>query len=363
MAKVHLATFKGHPALDVRWPDGIRSKIKIRAGQNGEELLLRIRLAILDGSWPAVRASLMVPAQQRSTTPGSFTAMADDYYKAWVLTHNKSTASKKGFLERFKQRFASVPPKAFHLLHVDRYVRWRQKAGVKNASINRELSALRHMFTWAVKRGYIEKNPIADMEKLQEQEWAGPKPTSEIVEAVFEKLDPRFVPVFVVIRETGARRGEVLSLQHWQIDRQERLITFAKRTKNGKNTVAPLTQRALEAIDSIPPLAGCPYVFYNPETGDRWHDARRPWEAARKAAGYPWLRVRDLRPAFGIEASELGAPMHYIQSALGHGSVAVTERYYAKYDPRSAARQLLKVIEGGRQQKKETGTKTGTWGE
>ena len=68
-------------------------------------------------------------------------------------------------------------------------------------------------------------------------------------------------------------------------------------------------------------------------------------------------------PAFGIEASDLGAPMHYFQSALGHGSVAVTERYYAKYDPRSAARQLLKVIEGGRQKKQETGTKTGTYGE
>jgi integrase len=87
---------------------------------------------------------------------------------------------------------------------------------------------------------------------------------------------------------------------------------------------------------------------------------RKPWEKARSKAGYPWLRVRDLRPAFGIAASELGAPMHYIQSALGHGSVAVTERYYAKYDPKSAAKQLLRLIEGG---KVKTGTKTGTWGE
>ena len=88
----------------------------LTAGQNGEELLLRIQLAILDGSWPAVRASLMVPAQQRSTTPGSFSAMADDYYTAWVLTHNKSTASKKGFLERFKQRFA------FQFVQLFRYI-------------------------------------------------------------------------------------------------------------------------------------------------------------------------------------------------------------------------------------------------
>ena len=112
------------------------------------------------------------------------------------------------------------------------------------------------------------------------------------------------------------------------------------------------------------------YMFFN-EVGTRFEPARpviRPVfdagvDEALEAAGYPWLRFRDLRPAFGIEASELGAPMHNIQSALGHSSVAVTERYYAKYDPRSAARQLLKVIEGGRQKKQETGTKTGTYGE
>jgi hypothetical protein len=42
------------------------------------------------------------------------------------------------------------------------------------------------------------------------------------------------------------------------------------------------------------------------------------------------------------------------------GTVAVIERYYAKYDSKSAAKQLLRLIEGG---KVKTGTKTGTWGE
>jgi integrase len=149
-------------------------------------------------------------------------------------------------------------------------------------------------------------------------------------------------------RETGARRDEVLSLQHWQIDRVNKVVTFAKRTKNGKSTVAPLTDRALEAIDSIPALPGCPYVFYNSETRDRWFDARKPWVAARKAAGYPWLRVRDLRPAFGIEAAEKGVPMHFIQSALGHSSVAVTERYYTKFAPNNAANVLRETVESAR---------------
>ncbi len=66
--------------------------------------------------------------------------------------------------------------------------------------------------------------------------------------------------------------------------------------------------------------------------------------------------------AFAIEASELGAPKRFIQSGPGHGSVAVTEKYYAKYAPENAARQLLRVIEGGRNSK-VTGTKTGTTGD
>ena len=70
--------------------------------------------------------------------------------------------------------------------------------------------------------------------------------------------------------------------------------------------------------------------------------------------------MRDLRPAFGIAASELGAPTHYIQSALGHVSVTVTQMYYAKYDPKSAAKQLLRLIEGG---KAQMGTQNGYLGE
>ena len=56
--------------------------------------------------------------------------MTDEYYETWVITHNKAASCKKSFLERFKRRFSSVPPQAFRLIHVDQYVRWRQKAGL-----------------------------------------------------------------------------------------------------------------------------------------------------------------------------------------------------------------------------------------
>ncbi len=82
--------------------------------------------------------------------------------------------------------------------------------------------------------------------------------------------------------------------------------------------------------------------------GTRRVDVRKPWRAAREAAGYPWLRIRDLRPAFGIEASDLRVPMHFIQSVLGHSSVAVTEKYYAKFHPAAAAGEVRRALEAGR---------------
>ena len=245
-------------------------------------------------------------------------------------------------------RWGKKPFRSINLTDVDKYVSDRKSDGVINATINRELACLSHLCTWARKRGYLSRNPLEDYEKLKEQEWAGPKPTDEAIRAVFNCLDTRFVPVFRFIRETGARRGEVLSLEHWQIDRASRQVEFARRTKNGKNRLVGLTDQALEALDAVPPLPGCPHVFYNPETGTRWYDCRRPWEKAREAAGYPWLRIRDLRPALAIEVSEYGGEMHFLQSVLGHSSVAVTEKHYAKFSPGSAARATLRLIEGGR---------------
>ncbi len=204
-----------------------------------------------------------------------------------VLARNRSVESKRTFIRRFKKRFGKLPLRVLSLRHADKYVIERKRDGVKNSTINRELACLRHLLEWSVERGYLDRNPLSKFEKLEEQEWASEAATNEIIEAVFAELDPLLVPVFVLIRETGARRGEVLGLEHWQVNRERREILFAKRTKSSKNRLVPIGDRAMEALDSIPSLEGCSYVFYDPLTGTRWKTARSQWERAREAAGYP----------------------------------------------------------------------------
>ena len=67
---------------------------------------------------------------------------------------------------------------------------------------------------------------------------------------------------------------------------------------------------------------------------------------AREAAGYPWLRIHDLRHAYGIKLAERGCPMHFISEVMGHHSLDYTRRQYARFSPESAAKAVLKSLEG-----------------
>ncbi|MFB3906732.1 MAG: tyrosine-type recombinase/integrase [Acidobacteriota bacterium] len=87
----------------------------------------------------------------------------------------------------------------------------------------------------------------------------------------------------------------------------------------------PLTEAAIAAIHELPPPEECPYVFYDPATGERPKECRKAWEPAREKAGVPELQVKDLRRDYAIRLAEAGADMHDIQQVLGHSSVATTD--------------------------------------
>ncbi|MDA2931498.1 site-specific integrase [Acidobacteria bacterium AH-259-O06] len=164
--------------------------------------------------------------------------------------------------------------------------------------------------------------------------------------------------LFIFIRETGCRREEALSLQHWQVQRESRLVVFSEDTKSRKFRYVPLTEAAIEAVDTLQPIEDCPYVFYSLKSGNRWYDCRKPWEQAREKVGLPQVQVKDLRRHYAIELAENGADMHDIQQVLGHASVSTTEKYYAQFSPRHSARRILKVLEGGKRSRNGNKTET-----
>jgi integrase len=216
------------------------------------------------------------------------------------------------------------------------------------------------MYEWAIKRGYLEFNPVSKIERLEEVEWVGERPDESVIDDIFGKLNPRATPVFTFMRETGCRRGEAISLKWSQVDYARAQVVFHSNTKNGRSRQVPLTQAALCAIAAMPKRGET--VFYHPDTMKIWNgdSIAIPWEKARGLVKSD-LRIHDLRHAFGIKLAEEGCPMHYISEVLGHHSIDFTRKHYAKFSPESASRAVLRVLQGTKGAKAAAG-RTGVSG-
>ena len=331
--------------IDLPWPDGIRKRITMPDEKKANEISLRFQSARVDGTWRELRKKLGMEERNQVMT---FEEFGSVYLEEYVKSYNRAYKGKASRIRILGQKLGRIPIDSIQSQNITQFVNWRKRKNLNNRTINRDLIVLGHMLSWGVREHYLESNPLPEIQKLREIQWVGQRPTEEVLDAVFEELDPRVVPLFIFLRETGCRLEEGLSVKHFQISLTTTppVIVFSDNTKNGKDRQVPLTQRAIAAIQSMPKASK--YVFYHPESLTRWKNCRKLWNATREKAGYPWLRIHDLRHAYAIRLAEAGCEMHFISEILGHHSIDFTRKQYAKFSPQSAARAVLRVLEGGK---------------
>ena len=335
---------------DRRWPDGTRFRRVMPNRTSAKNIDARIHAAIAEGTWRKLREDLKRGVAREEKLADFAYRYLDDYCKVY----NRRWKRKLTSIRPLTEKLGNLPVRELRPEHLYTYIRWRKERNtdITNASINRDITILKHMLEYARELGVIRRSHIRDFKKLQELRKERPRATGEQVDFVLSCLPERLQPVFGFMRETGCRLEEGLSVMHHQIRRDELIVVFTDNTKSGKFRFVPLTQRCLEHIDAYPVLPGCPHVFWNENTRTRYKNLYKYWYEARKEAGMEWFQIKDLRRHFGIILSESGAEMHVIQAVLGHSSVTTTEEYYAHFSPAHAAKRALTVLEG-------KGTKTG----
>ncbi|MBI4454732.1 MAG: tyrosine-type recombinase/integrase [Acidobacteria bacterium] len=329
---------------DRRWPDGTRFRRVMPNRKLAADLDARIHASVVEGTWHRLKGRL----ERGAPKSEKLSEFADRYLDEYCKAQNRCWKRKMTSLKPLKKKLGHLPLAAIRPKHVYAYIRWRkeQNKDISNASINRDVTILKHMLKFAREVGAVRKTRVRSMKKLPELRRERPKAADEQVDGLLASLPEQLRPLFGFIRETGCRLEEGLSVKHHQIRRNERMVVFTDNTKSGKFRLVPLTEKCLEHIDSSPALPGCPYVFWNENTRTRYKDVHDSFHQARDEAGLPWFQIKDLRRHYGIVLSESGAEMHVIQAVLGHSSVATTEKYYAHFSPTFAARRALTVLEG-----------------
>jgi integrase len=216
---------------------------------------------------------------------------------------------------------------------VRQYTADRQAAGAANATINRELAALKRMFTLAVQAGKLHAKPHIPM--LRENNVRRGFFEPEQFEAVRAALPAALQPLVTFAYLTGWRmKSEILPLEWRQVDWTGRVVRLDPgTTKNREGRSFPFTA-ALEAV-----LKGqlaeherlkkakkiVPLVFHR--GGKRISDLRRAWETACKAAGCPGRIPHDFRRTAVRNLERAGVSRSAAMAMVGHKTEAIYRRY------------------------------------
>jgi integrase len=221
---------------------------------------------------------------------------------------------------------SSVPVRA--------YIIARQEGGASAGEINRELTALKRMFTLSVQAGKLLYRPHIPM--LKERNVRTGFFELEAFLAVCAKLPAPLQPVVTFAYLTGWRiADEVLPLEWRRVDLQAGEVRLDRgTTKNDEGRVFPITDDLREVLieqrqerERLQREKGvlCPYVFHR--EGKPIKRFEKAWKAACVAAGCPGRIPHDLRRTAARNMVRAGVPERVAMELTGHKTRSVFERY------------------------------------
>ncbi len=199
-------------------------------------------------------------------------------------------------------------------------------------STNRIIILSRYIFNCAIKwetQGIV-KNPTSGIELYPENNKRERYLTNDEAVKLFEVLEQseakQLKYIISMLLLTGARKNEVLHAKWSDFDLERRLwkIEF---NKSGRTRYVPISDGSIQVLEAVPRIAGCEYVFANPDTKKPFVSIFYAWDTARKRAGLPDLRIHDLRHSFASFLINGGRSLYEVQKILGHTQVKTTQRY------------------------------------
>lgn len=211
----------------------------------------------------------------------------------------------------------------------------QKEAGLKPATINHHLAALRAYLDWAVSKGLLPDNPVR-VRNVEYPEtsprWLDERQFHRLLRAVQKDNNKRNTAIVQLLRHAGLRIGELCSLALSDLKLGERKGKVIVRSGKGRRyREVPLNKdvrRALRDYLAERPQVDDPQVFI----GQRGNGIQ---ERAVQNLVRKYARIADLgtvtphmlRHTFGKGLLDKGVPMVTVQKLMGHKRLDSTARY------------------------------------
>ena len=224
---------------------------------------------------------------------------------------------------------------------------WRESWVCKPSTQVRLLQQLRAFFSHAVRAGWIDASPMAELKPPRSRSKpVMPLSRDEVASLIAAasqagKLKER--ALILLMRYSGLAIRDAVTLRRDAIDNQG--ILTLRRAKSGELVIVPLHYLAIEALEQIS-QPGQLHFFWTaksqPETVTNYWRTRLNLVA--RIAGVKDFRTHRLRHTFAVELLKAKLPIKQVSTLLGHSSVITTERDYAQWDV-SRRDQLVEIME------------------
>jgi integrase len=256
-----------------------RESSKSKKESDAIRLLKKREGSIVENRFPGLRVEKI-----------RYEELAKDFLNDYRVNGKRSIERAEMSLKHLKKYFEGMRAIDITTDQIRAYILQRQEEGAENGTINRELAALKRMFSLA---GQMTPPKVANVPYIPHLE------ENNVRQGYFEhqeylalrKALPAYLkPVVSMAYNTGMRKQEILGLRWEQVDLMEGMIRLKPEdTKNSEGRVIFMQGELLEAIHFQRALRDtqftkCPWVFFG-EDGDRIKDFRGAWSAACIEAG------------------------------------------------------------------------------
>ena len=200
----------------------------------------------------------------------------------------------------------------------------------------RTLGLLGGLYTYAVRIGIVETNPVHGVVKpasnvrqrrLTEAEY---RTFGEILrEAEAEDHNETALTIIKMLALTGCRRGEIEKLRWEEVDEAGRCFRLAD-TKEGRS-IRPVGPEVFALLNQRRPPKAKGYVFEGDVAGKPFDGVPKVWGKTVR------LQLEDVTPhalrhSFASMANDLGFTEATIAALLGHAAGTTTSRYVHNLD-------------------------------